>query len=122
MKAKLRGHHLICLNFFSGEGYSEAYIKNIYELKKNEKVEIVEGPDQVCAKCPYLENERCASDEYTDEMILVQDREALRLLGFLPGEIVDWKMINSRLPDILYDWKVQFCAACGYKKVCFHKP
>jgi len=50
MKAKLRGHHLICLNFFRGEGYSEDFIKNIYSVMKKEKVEIVKGADDVCAR------------------------------------------------------------------------
>lgn len=120
MKAKLRGHHLICLNFFRGEGYSEEFIKNIYEVIKKEKVEIIAGPDDVCAKCPYLKEERCASNENTNEMILVQDRKALRLLGFTHGMIVDWKMIAARLPDVLDEWKAQFCTGCGYKKVCFN--
>lgn len=119
MKAKLRGHHLICLNFFRGEGYSEDFIKNIYQVLKKEKIEVAAGPDDVCAKCPYLKNKKCASSEYTDEMIVVQDNEALRLLGFKHGEMVDWKMIADRLPGILDEWKAQFCAGCGYKKVCF---
>ena len=119
MKAKLRGHHLICLNFFRGEGYCDDFIKNIYEVLQKEKVEIVAGPDEVCSKCPYLKSGKCANNEYSDEMILAQDHEALRLLDFVPGETIEWKMITERLPDILDEWKAQFCAGCGYKKVCF---
>jgi len=52
MKAKLRGHHLICLNFFRGEGYSDDFIRNIYEVLKKEKVEILAGPDEICLKMP----------------------------------------------------------------------
>ncbi|HMB45576.1 MAG TPA: DUF1284 domain-containing protein [Candidatus Methanoperedens sp.] len=118
MKAKLRGHHLICLNFFRGEGYSDDFIENIYEVLKKEKVEIIAGPDEVCSKCPYLKRGKCANNEYSDEMILAQDHEALRLLDFMPGETIDWKMIAQRLPDILDEWKAQFCAGCGYRKVC----
>ena len=120
-RSKLRGHHLICLNFFRGEGYSEEFIKNIYEVLTKEKVEIVSGPDEVCAKCPFLKDKKCASHEYSDEMILLQDKEALRLLGFTPGEIVDWKMITAILPGILGEWKAQFCAGCGYRHVCFNE-
>ena len=119
MKAKLRGHHLICLNFFRGEGYSEDFIKNIYAIVEKEKLEIVEGPDEVCARCPYLEDNKCSSNEYTDEKILLQDKEALRLLGFKPGQTVDWKIISARLSGIMEEWKVRFCLDCGYLKVCF---
>ena len=119
MKAKLRGHHLICLNFFRGEGYSEDFIKNIYSVIGKEKIEIVKGPDDVCARCPYLRDNRCASSEYTDEKILHQDKEALRLLGFSPGEMVDWKNISAKIPGIIEEWKYMFCLDCGYWKVCF---
>ena len=119
MRTKLRGHHLICLNFFRGEGYSENFIKNIYSVIGKEEIEIVEGPDEVCARCPYLKDNMCSSSEYTDEKILFQDKEALKLLGFRPGRIVDWHIISARLPQILGKWKVRFCMDCGYRKVCF---
>jgi len=120
-KAKLRGHHLICLNFFRGEGYSEDFIKNIYSVIRKEKVEVVAGQDDVCDRCPYLKGNKCASNEYTDEKILQQDREALRLLRFKPGEIVYWKIISAKLPGIMDEWKALFCQDCGYLKVCFNE-
>ncbi|VVB88178.1 Uncharacterised protein [uncultured archaeon] len=119
MKAKLRGHHLICLNFFRGEGYSEDFISNIRSVIGKDLVEIVEGPDEVCARCSYLKENKCSSNEYTDEKILLQDKEALRLLRFKSGEIVDWKIISDKLPEIIEEWKVEFCLDCGYMKVCF---
>ncbi len=119
MKAKLRGHHLICLNFFKGQGYSEDFIKNIYLVVRKEKLEIVEGPDEVCLRCPYLKETKCSSNEYTEEMIRHQDKVALDLLGFKPGMIVDWGMISGKLPEILEEWKEKFCWDCGYRKVCF---
>jgi hypothetical protein len=119
MKAKLRGHHLICLNFFRGEGYSEDFIRNIYSVIGKEKIDIVKGPDDVCAMCPYLKDKMCNNPEYSDEMILLQDFEALRLLEFKQGMIVDWRMISDKLLDIIGDWKAKFCGECGYRKVCF---
>ncbi len=121
MKAKLRGHHLICLNFFRGEGYSPDFIRNIYSVIGKEKVEVVAGPDEVCARCPYLKNNKCANSGYTDEKILLQDGEALRLLRLKPGEIVDWKIISAKLPGILDEWKALFCHDCGYLEVCFNE-
>jgi len=119
-KVLLRGHHLICLNFFRGEGYSEEFIENLYAVIKKEQLEIVTGADDVCRKCPYLKEEKCQSSDYTDEKIHLQDQEALRLLGFMPGMIVDWKMIAAKLPEIIEEWKAEFCLACGYRKVCFN--
>jgi hypothetical protein len=119
-KALLRGHHLICLNFFRGEGYSEEFIENLYEVIKKENIEIITGVDDVCRKCPYLKDDKCRSSEYTDEKINLQDKEALRLLAFKPVMIVDWKIIASKLPNIIEEWKAQFCCSCGYRKVCFN--
>lgn len=119
-KALLRGHHLICLNFFRGEGYSEEFIDNLFAVIKKEKIEIVTGADDVCRKCPYQKDDKCRSSDYTDEKIHFQDKKALQLLEFKPGMIIDWKMIASKLPDILEEWKAEFCCACGYRKVCFN--
>ncbi|TAN37208.1 MAG: DUF1284 domain-containing protein [Candidatus Methanoperedens sp.] len=119
MKAKLRGHHLICLNFFKGEGYSEDFIGNICSIIGKKGIEIVEGPDDVCSRCPYLKDDICNNPEYSDEMIRLQDREALRLLGFKPGMVVSWKEITDKLPGIIDEWKNNFCRECGYRKVCF---
>jgi hypothetical protein len=119
-KTLLRGHHLICLNFFRGEGYSEEFIENLYAVIKKEHIEIVTGADEVCKKCPYLKEGKCKSSDYTDEIIHLQDLEALRLLGLKQGMIVDWKLIASKLPEIIEEWKDEFCLACGYRKVCFN--
>ena len=119
MKAKLRGHHLICLNFFKGEVYSEDFIRNIYSVIEKESIEIVKGPDDVCARCPYLKDSTCNNPDYSDDMIQFQDMEALKLLGFKLGMEVDWKMISNKLPGIIGVWKAQFCGGCGYRKVCF---
>lgn len=119
-KALLRGHHLICLNFFRGEGYSKEFIENLYAVIKKEKIEIVTGADEVCRKCPYLKEGKCRSSDYTDEKIHLQDREALRLLGFKPGMTVSWKILASKLPEIIDEWKAEFCLNCGYRKVCFN--
>ncbi len=118
-KAKLRGHHLICLNFFRGEGYSEDFIKNIYSVIEKEQIEIVNGPDDVCERCPYLRGNKCSSKEYTDEKIVLQDKEALKLLRLSPGMMVDRKSVSARIPQIIEKWKKQFCLDCGYREVCF---
>lgn len=119
MKAKLRGHHLICLNFFRGEGYSDEFIRNIYSVIGKQVVEVASGPDDVCSVCPHLKKGMCNNPDYADEMIRRQDSEALRLLGLRHGMAVSWKDISDRLPGIIEEWKAQFCNGCGYRKVCF---
>ncbi|MCX9013944.1 MAG: DUF1284 domain-containing protein [Candidatus Methanoperedens sp.] len=119
MIPKLRGHHLICLHFFKGEGYSEEFIKNIYNVLKNQKMKVADGADDICTKCPNLVEGKCASREYSDEDIRAQDTEALRLLELEPGMVVGWQNIAEMLPPILDEWRARFCNECKYSKVCF---
>ena len=55
---KLRGHHLVCLHFFKGEGYNLEYVENLaYILKRAEAgdgIEVAAGADDVCNTCPSL--------------------------------------------------------------------
>ncbi len=119
MKAKLRGHHLICLNFFRGEGYSEDFIRNIHTVIGKQKIEIVDGPDDVCAKCPYLKDGICKNPDHTEETIQLLDRDALRLLELKSGMEISWEAISDKLPGIIDEWRTLYCTGCGYRKVCF---
>jgi hypothetical protein len=119
MNSKLRGHHIICLNFFTGEGYSQEFIENIHYVLQNNEMEVIEGADDVCKKCPYLEDGRCIINEHSDEDIRLQDREALRLLGLKPGMVLKWDAVSIRMHPILAEWKKKFCSDCSYRRICF---
>ncbi len=60
---KLRGHHLVCLHFFKGEGYNPEYIENLREILRRaeagEEIEVSSGVDDVCRMCPNLKGEIC---------------------------------------------------------------
>ncbi|WP_207184065.1 DUF1284 domain-containing protein [Methylobacterium indicum] len=48
----LRGHHLLCLLTYVGEGYTRAFVANYDALAARlalEDVRIVAGPDDICA-------------------------------------------------------------------------
>lgn len=118
---KLRGHHLICLNFFSGEGYSLEFVENLKEVTKkveDTEVEICQGPDDVCKKCPYLKEESCYYDEDADEEIKAMDDKALSLLNLLPGSRIRWYQISKRLPEIFGQWYESFCKDCDWRLAC----
>lgn len=95
------------------------FIRNIYSIIRKESIRIVVGPDDVCAMCPYLNNNACNNQDYSDEMIRHQDMEALRLLELKHGMNVDRRMVSGKLPGIIDEWKAKFCVGCGYRKVCF---
>lgn len=64
---KLRPHHLNCIPRFNGRGYSDAFSRNMAEIKKRfesgEQYEIVFSADDICIACPNLKNGICISQE-----------------------------------------------------------
>ena len=65
---KLRPHHLLCTQGYSGKGYSREFVENMTEIVKsikNEKVQVqlIFSEDDICSKYPNLsENNICKSD------------------------------------------------------------
>ncbi len=123
---KLRGHHLICLHFYNGEGYDKKFRSGLRLLvdktRDGAPVLAVSGPDDVCNKCPYLKEKRCASSENSDSEISEMDSAALGLLAISPGAELKWDEIYKKLPDIFPVWSRSFCTACGWKKACLKSP
>ncbi|MBI4685996.1 MAG: DUF1284 domain-containing protein [Nitrospirae bacterium] len=118
----MRGHHLICLHFFNGKGYSEEFIKSLRETLENVNrvgFEICKGPDDICRKCPYLENgEICAYDEQSDEEITKMDGFALELLKKTTGTKIKWHDIKEVIPGIFSLWLKRYCKGCSWKGAC----
>lgn len=83
---RLRPHHLVlCLQTYSGAGYSEAFVANMTDiaqrLNAGAAVEIVHGPDDICA--PMLKDgERF---HCYDADVFSQDHLALQALNRVLG-------------------------------------
>ncbi len=121
MKPRLRGHHLICLQFYRGEGYSDTFVENLERVvsrAKEEGILIVEGADDVCKHCPYLIDGKCNYKENAEEEIKYLDVLALTLLGLSSGRTASWKEIEEKLPDVLEEWISQACEGCEWRSVC----
>lgn len=117
----LRGHHLICLQFFSGEGYDQTFIDNLRNTLKtlrSKKLEIVAGGDEICGKCKYLKNDSCQYSENADAEIREMDARALELLDLSPGSRVAWYSIKKSVPGIFSDWFRFYCTDCEWLQVC----
>ena len=117
----LRGHHLICLHFFHGEGYDAAFIGNLQELLSRttrDAVRVVEGPDDVCRRCPHLRNDRCSYHTDSEAEVQKMDESALRLLRAGPGDEVRWDRIRQVLPDVFAGWYESYCASCDWRSAC----
>lgn len=122
----LRGHHLICLHFFSGEGYDAIFIKNLKDVLQrveDEDIEVCDGADDVCEKCPYLKDNKCQYNKDADKEIKEMDEKALRLLGVKQGLEnlpfrIKWQEVKGKIPEIFSQWYANYCYECDWNKVC----
>jgi len=119
---KLRGHHLICLHFFHGEGYNPEFVANLRELinraSAGEEIAVQSGPDDVCEKCPYLEDGTCSFNKGADDKIREMDKTALALLQVKAGSRVTWSDMKEKLPDIFSRWSQPYCRMCDWRNAC----
>lgn len=119
---KLRGHHLICLHFFRGEGYNPEFIANLNGIlnraEAGEEIEVYSGVDEVCKMCPYLKGEICFYDKDTEAEIREMDRRAIRLLRLRTRWRVKWLDIREKIPQIFREWAREYCKDCNWRTVC----
>ncbi len=116
----LRGHHLICLHFFHGEGYNQGFVKNLQEVlrKAEEEIKVTDGADDICKTCPYLKDDRCEYDEGADEEVREMDEMALSLLQVKRDSIFKWDEIKKKIPEIFSLWYANYCYDCDWNYAC----
>ncbi len=89
--ARLRGHHLLCLLAFSGDGYSDEFnvrfgkLADIYRRPESQ-IEVLISSDDACAACPHGSPDGCRSAvDGPEQAVKELDRAVLDLLGIEPG-------------------------------------
>ncbi len=120
---KLRGHHLICLQFFRDgpEKLRDKVLEVVSRAEKGEEIEIVEGADDVCTSCPYFKDGVCRYSENAEEEIREMDRKALELLNLNVGMKVSWSDVKSRIltdKSKLKIWIDEYCSTCDFREGC----
>jgi len=122
---KIRGHHLLCVLCYSGEGYTSDFVKNynaiIERLKNGASIKIVDGPDDICR--PMLnEIERHCHEE----RIFHRDQTALEAISKVLDEELS---VGSKLvirDDMLAKMRRDFnaphvraaCEGCRWYTMC----
>lgn len=119
---KLRGHHLVCLHFYRGEGYSPDYVEHLWKVvrraEEGEKVEVISGADDICKACPYLKGEHCGHKDEADEEIHKLDKLALDFLAVNTGDHVSWSDLRKKVLSAPKSWFDSFCADCDWFDLC----
>ncbi|QGG46203.1 DUF1284 domain-containing protein [Heliorestis convoluta] len=119
---KLRGHHLVCLHFFRGEGYNQEFIDNLFNVmgraERGEEIEVIAEADDICKACPSRKGAICASKEGAESEIQALDAQALALLKMKKGDKTTWMQVKEPIQEATEEWFQSFCTDCGWSKVC----
>lgn len=101
---RLRGHTLLCLQGFRGEGYSPGFVENMASVHRaltehpETWVEVLASPDVVCGACPHQQTSGCTlNGDRSEEEMRDQDRVVLEKLGLEAGSQVRWREILERI-------------------------
>jgi len=121
---RLRGHHMVCLHFFAGEGYSKKFVENLWQVLDRLKEEcflLVEGADDVCDACPSLRDGICTNEPGGEVEMRRLDALAMALLGVDPGAELAFADVYRSLPCALSVWRSRACAGCRFESLCADK-
>lgn len=117
---RLRPHHLLCTQGYSGKGYSEAFVKNmdevVHRLRTEDKtpIELVFSTDDLCSCCPdMLDTDLCRDNEKVKRF----DRKAAEHFGleektYIYQELASY-IRRHTTPDMLAD----ICYGCSWYPV-----
>lgn len=115
----VRGHHLLCMLAFSGEGYSESFTHRFREMAAayalgDTPVTVVETPDDACAACPHSGPGGCNSAADGPEVaVRCLDRTVIVLLGLTPG-VWSSRQLHRRIAGLTQSQLHSLCADCSW--------
>ena len=118
---ELRPHHALCVGFFRGKGYSEAFVANmaafIGALRAQNPLLSLRGvPDALCKSCPHNRGGVCDSAD----KVARYDAAVLRLLNLDEGASLCWPELSARVREhILAPGKLAaVCGDCQWYDIC----
>lgn len=125
MTVRLRPHHLLCVLTYVGRGYTPAFTANLTaiaaRLAAGEEVEIVDGPDAVCA--PLLDDPEAHC--YRSN-VLARDQAAANEIGerltltIRPGTrlVLDAALIRRLRRAFTANRVRSACDGCAWRTLC----
>ncbi|ARK22021.1 DUF1284 domain-containing protein [Sporosarcina ureae] len=118
---KLRGHHIFCLLGYRGMGYSEEYTANMTNIhdelreRPDTFIQIMKGPDYLCAKFPEGQPYHCE-----DDGIYVRDSEILHKLGLKVSDVLPWREVERRIRvHVVPEDIAVVCETCSWRSYGF---
>ncbi|KPF46811.1 DUF1284 domain-containing protein [Rhizobium sp. AAP43] len=125
MTIRLRPHHLLCMLTYVGKGYSPTFVEN-YEriaarLSAGEEIELIEGPDDICAPLNADPEAHCHGASVTARDAQAQASVARLLGGPLgPGaRITPSATLLAHLRNTFATGEIRSaCSGCEWSGLC----
>lgn len=122
----IRPHHGLCMQFFAGEGYSNAFVANMKTtldwLNDNPDTPfmLLSETDIICGHCPNKIGNQCK----TQEKVARYDRLCLQLCGFENISQTTWNIYSSAVKvNIIEAGKLdEVCSDCEWHSSCLNHP
>ena len=121
----LRPHHLLCLQTFTGHGYSEEFVRHMTAVQgllltdALASIGLVHGVDELCAHCPNNRDGQCtsANPALFDAHVLSR----LQVSGAVPEDLTGRSAVLHGIPDSLTvsaSVLEECCPGCEWKPLC----
>lgn len=120
---ELRPHHLLCISFFEGKGYSPEFVHNmtklIEALDASSQIRLKIGADQICSSCPNNKETGCDSGSKVNRY----DKAVLAFCGLKAGQFFPFdKLMKLADAKIIRAGKLSsVCGDCQWSVICQKK-
>lgn len=114
---KLRPHHLMCTQGYSGKGYDEEFVKNMNivtnELRYNEDcvIEIVFSTDDICKCCPNMVDINLCK---TNNKVNSIDRKVIEYFNLEDKKYIYKDIVSCIKNNITLDIMDDICKSCEW--------
>ena len=114
---KLRPHHLLCTQGYSGKGYSPEFVENLTAITNilrtdpTATVELVFFTDDICAKCPQKLGENLCS---RNEKVKRTDQKVIDYFGLTEGHYPYSDLIARINSQMTPAWMDDICGECTW--------
>ena len=120
MGIKLRPHHLLCTQGYSGKGYSEEFVENMNQITRElrsgrpVKIQLVFFTDDLCTCCPHkLDEDVCD----TNEKVKRFDRKMIEYFHLEEKEYIYQEIVEKIRREITPEILAEICEGCGWYPV-----
>ncbi|MCI5903197.1 MAG: DUF1284 domain-containing protein [Blautia sp.] len=121
----LRPHHLMCLAFFKGNGYSDGFSAHMQEMlehfQKNPRVRLVLQGDEICSACP---NQRGGKDCVSADSVRKYDTAVLEACRLKEEEERNFMELAALVQREIMDPEKReaICRDCQWNELCRNTP